>query len=121
MLATLSVLVIDRSAGGGTTVSLSLALLLAVSGSVAPGGPRIVAVFVSVPLGAVTVALSVKVAVPPASSATLALMLPAPEAGHDEPPLAAQVQVAEPRPDGSVSVTIAPVTGSGPALVAVMV
>ena len=48
-------------------------------------------------------------------------MLPVPLAGHDEPALAVQVQVTLLKPEGKVSVTVAPLTATGPSLVAVIV
>jgi hypothetical protein len=55
------------------------------------------------------------------SRLTLSLMLPLPEAVQAEPEEAVQVQVAPVSPDGSVSVTGAPVTGFGPPFVATIV
>ena len=63
-----------------------------------------------------TVPVSVKVAVPSTRRFTLASMAPVPEAGHEEPAEAAQVQVTPVRSGGGVSVTVAPVTALGPAL-----
>ncbi len=65
-----------------------------------------------------TVASSVNVAVPPTMRSTLVAMLPVPLAApHAEPALGVHVHVAFVRSAGSVSVTVAPVTASGPALV----
>ena len=117
-----SVLVIDRSASR-TSVSVSVAELLPGVGSVNPPGGATVAVLASVPeADAEIVAVSVNVAVPPAARLTVALMLPEPPAGQLEPvPAATHVHVAPPNTTGNVSVTVAPVTNDGPALVATIV
>src|SRR5712671_208326 len=89
-------------------VSVSVALLLAGVGSVTPAG-------------AATVALTVKVAVPPLSRLTAAAMLPLPLAGQLEPAEAAQVQAPKVRLAGALSVTVAAVTALGPLLLATRV
>ena len=48
-------------------------------------------------------------------------MLPVPEAGHVDPADATHVQVPKVTLAGAVSVTVAPVTPPGPALVTTMV
>src|ERR1700687_2522359 len=103
-------------------VSVSVALLLAGVGSVTPAGAAMVAVLLMVPLAPpATVALTVKVAVPPLSRLTEAAMLPLPLAGQLEPAEAAQVQAPKVRFAGAVSVTVAAVTALGPLLVATRV
>ena len=101
-------------------VSLSVAELLAVGESVTPAGAVTVATFVIVPVP-VTVAVAVNVAVPPASRLTAALMLPLPLAGQLDPADAAQVQAPPESCAGKLSVTVAPVTALGPALLATIV
>src|SRR5512132_372396 len=101
------------------TVSVSVALLLAGVGSVTPTGAAMVAVLAIEPLALpATVALTVKVAVPPLSRLTEAEMLPLPLAGQLDPADAAQVQAPKVRLAGAVSVTVAAVTVLGPLLVA---
>src|SRR5260370_445817 len=103
-------------------VSVSVALLLAGVGSVTPAGAAMVAVLLMVPRAPPgTVALTVKVAVPPLSRLTEAAMLPLPLAGQLEPAEAAQVQAPKVRFAGAVSVTVAAVTALGPLLVATVV
>src|SRR5215831_12579375 len=103
-------------------VSVSVALLLPGVGSVTPAGVAILAVLAIEPVALpATVALTVKVAVPPLSRLTLAEMLPLPLAGQLDPALAAQVQLPMVSPAGAVSVTVAPVTALGPLLVATIV
>ena len=58
-LATPSSLLIERSASG-LTVSLSVSLLLAGVGSITPAGALIVAVLTTLPLVAVTVAVTTR-------------------------------------------------------------
>jgi hypothetical protein len=68
------------------------------------------------------VAVRVNVAVPETGSDTVVLMLPVPAATpHAEPAEPAHVQLAPLRPAGKVSVTVAPVTAEGPALLTTMV
>ena len=118
----LSVRTTDTSADG-TSVSVSVALLLAGFGSVTAAGAVMVAVLDSVPVAAATTgAVTVKVKDPPAGRFTvLALMLPEPLAGPVPPPAPTPVQVAPEMDAGKVSATVAPVTLLGPALEAVMV
>src|SRR5438105_472679 len=109
-LATPSVLVIARSATR-LTVSVSVALLLPGVGSVTPTGAAMVAVLAIAPLALpATVALTVKVAVPPLRRLTEAERLPLPLAGQLDPAEAAQVQAPTVRLAGAVSVTVAALT-----------
>lgn len=108
--------------GPVATVSLSVALLLAGVGSVMPAGAAMVAVLDSVPVAVeATVAFTVYVTLAPMGRFTVSLMLPLPDAVQVPPPEAVQVQVALVRAAGNVSVTVAPVTPAGPALLAVTV
>ena len=91
------------------------------AGSFVPTGAVTVAVLLIVPEPAVTVAVAVKVAVPPTSRLTGALMFPEPLAGQLDPAEAAQVQVTPESCAGMLSVTVAPVTALGPALLATIV
>ena len=111
---------IDRSAVGVIWVSLSDALLFP-AGSLVPAGAVTVAVFVIVPEPAVTVAVAVNVAVPPLSRLMLALTSPLPLAGQVEPAEATQVHVTPETCAGKTSLTVAPVTALGPALLATIV
>src|SRR5262245_1187898 len=106
-----SVFVTARSPRG-VSVSVSVAVLLADTGSVTPPGVVTVAVLASVPSApGATVPVAVKVTVPPASRFTVRLMLPAPEAAMQlEPAEAAQVQVTPVMAAGNVSATVAPFT-----------
>src|SRR2546425_621249 len=61
------------------------------------------------------------VAVPPASRLTLAFRLPLPLAGQLDPAEAAHVQVTPATWAGKLSVTVAPATALGPALLATIV
>ena len=98
-------------------VVVSVAVLLAAVGSVAPPGNATVAVFDNVPVAVeATVAVTVNVTVPAASTFTDAEMLPLPDAGQLDPADAAHVHVAPARPAGKLSVTVAPVIADGPAL-----
>src|SRR6267378_5968373 len=108
-----------RSAVGVMTVLLSVAELLP-AGSFTPAGAVTVAVFVIVPVP-VTVAVAVKVAVPPLSRLTLAFKFPLPLAGQLEPADAAHVHVTPETCAGKLSVTVAPATPLGPALLATIV
>ena len=94
--------------------------LLFPGGSFTPPGAVTVAVLVIVPLP-VTVAVTVNVAVPPLRRSTRALRFPLPLAGQAEPPVGAQVQVAPVSSAGNTSVTVAPTTPLGPALLATIV
>jgi hypothetical protein len=70
---------------------------------------------------AATVAVALKVAVPPTARCTGALMFPVPVAGQIEPALAVHVHVTPVSVAGKGSLTVAPVTTEGPLLVATMV
>lgn len=108
--------------GCGTLICVeSLALLLAAFGSETVPGGFTNAVLVMVPVlveGIVPVAM--KVTEPPARRLTGALMFPLPEAGHEEPGVAEQVQLTPVTCAGNVSVTVAPVTEFGPEFDALM-
>src|SRR5512139_3414835 len=96
----------------------SASTLLPGFGSVTPPGIATDAEWTTEPLPepAITVALTVKVALAPAGRSTVRLMLPLPEADWQEPPpVAAQVQVTAVSWAGKVSVTVAPATALGPA------
>src|SRR6266550_2455892 len=88
-----------RSAVGVMTVLLSVAPLFP-TGSLVPAGA---------------------VAVPPLSRFTKALRLPLPLAGQLEPADAAHVQVTALSCAGKTSLTVAPTTALGPALLATIV
>ncbi len=106
----------------GVNVVLSCAKLFAWFVSATLLGAVMPAELISVPVAAgSSVPTMTNVAVPLTSRSTLALMLPAPLAGQLEPLEAAHVHVASLRADGTVSVTVAPVTADGPRLEAVMV
>src|SRR5438128_10085721 len=100
-------LVIAKSALD-TTVSLSVAELLAETGSASPAGAVTVAVFRIEPTAdGATVALSVKVAVPPLSRLTVVLMEPEPlEAPQLDPADGVQFQVALVNTAGKLSSTV---------------
>lgn len=116
-----TVLVASRFAGERSVVT-SVALSLAGSGSVNPAGTATVAVLVRVPITPGAVAqVAVKTACPPIGRSTLAARSPLPLAGQTAPPEPAQVQATEVQSAGKVSPTSAPVAGSGPAFVAVIV
>lgn len=104
-------------------MSISVEELGPVPTSRTPTGAVTVAVFDRVPVapGAI-VAVRVNVAVPETSSDTVVLILPAPAVAPQlEPALAVQVQLAPLSVPGKVSVTVAPVTADGPALLTVIV
>src|SRR4051794_18360852 len=107
----------------GLAVSLSVALLLAVFGSVT--ADETVAVFTKLPvfdeLTAVTV--TVYVTEPPLGIVIpVSLMLPLPETSKpDVPTDPVAVQVGVPRAESKTSVTWASVTPDGPALLATIV
>src|SRR5437016_2327532 len=109
-----------RSAVGAMTVLLSVALLFP-AGSLVPAGAVRVAWFVLVPEPAMTVAVTVNVAVPPLVRSTSAVTLPLPLAGHADPAEAAQVHVGLVNCAGKMSLTVAPTTALGPALLATIV
>src|SRR6266576_3679035 len=106
-----------RSAVGAMTVLLSVAELFP-AGSFVPAGAVIVAVFVIVPEPAMTVVVTVNVAVPPLKRSTSAVTLPLPLAGQAEPADATQVHVGLVNCAGKMSLTVAPTTALGPALLA---
>lgn len=107
----------------GCTVEVAVEVLLPVSGSVTPPGAVTVAVFVSEPVAlAGSFADRVKVAVPALARLTVVLMFPVPLAWPQLDPLdAVQVHVTFVSELGTVSVTVAPVTGLGPSFVTTMV
>jgi len=110
-----SVLVIDRSAVG-TNVSVSVAVLLAVFGSVTPAATVAVAVLGSDPVAVEdTVAVRVNVAVPLGNRSTVVAMLPVPEEGHVDPADAVHVHVAPDSVPGRVSATAVANAADGPA------
>lgn len=88
-----------------------------------PVGGATVAILVNVPLAVLEiVAVIVNVAVPPTVRLTVALMLPFPFGVPQlEPVEAVQVHVAFVRTFGKLSVTVAPVTTLGPALLTTIV
>src|SRR5947199_179102 len=99
-------------------VSVSVAELLVVGLSLTPAGAVTVAVFTSDPVADdFTVPPTVNVAVPPETRLTETEMLPVPEAGHEEPAEATQLQLTAVKSAGNVSATDAPVTSEGPLLV----
>jgi hypothetical protein len=103
----------------GVSVSVSVALLLPGTGSAA--AELIAAVLLSEPVApAAMLQLAMNVAVPLTGRFTLLLMLPEPDAGQLAPPAPAQVQLQLSVP-GNVSVTVAPLTVFGPALLATIV
>jgi hypothetical protein len=96
--------------------SESCALLLPASGSTTVDGAVTLATFVNSPVADTdTVAFSVYVSVPPAATFTVCAILPLPDAGHDDPDDAAQLQLAFVSVPGNVSVTLAPTADAGPA------
>ena len=103
-------------------MSTSVAELLAAFVSVTPSGAATAAVLLRVPvaLAAIT-SVTVNVAVAPTGRLTVALIDPVPDAGHDAPALAVQLQVIEVTPVGIVSVTDAPSAVDGPVFVATIV
>jgi len=102
------------------SVSVSVAELFPGVGS--DTDDEIEAVFASEPVALdETVQFAVNVAVPFTGRLTLALMFPEPEAGQLPPLPPAQVHVQLCSGDAKVSVTVAPVTLLGPALLATMV
>lgn len=116
-----SLLVMLRSAVAPSE-SVSVAELFVLVGSVMPVGAAMLAVFANVPLAPSLInPVSVKVAVPPTNKLTVVLMLPEPDAVQDEPDEATHVHVEPVIVAGNVSVTVAPVTGAGPVLVATIV
>ena len=93
-----------------------------------PAKPRIQSIktilgkVTNVPVAAAeSVALTVKVTLAPTGRLTAALRLPLPDAGQLPPPAPAQLHVAAVIAAGKLSVTVAPVTALGPALVTTIV
>src|SRR5438477_115633 len=109
-----------RSAVGVMTVLLSVAALFP-AGSLVPAGAVIVAVFVIVPEPAMTVAVTVNVAVPPLGRSTSAVTLPLPLAGQAEPDDFPTRRSSDLSCAGKMSLTVAPTTALGPALLATIV
>lgn len=93
------------------------------SGSVEPLGEVTLAVFVTGAVASVgKVAVKVKVAVPALARLTVVLMLPVPLTAPQLDPLdATQTHETLVRMAGTLSATVAPVTGLGPSLVTVIV
>ena len=117
----LSVLVVVRSPVG-VSVSVSVAELFAGVRSVAPVGTATVAVLASDPVALErTVAARVYVTVAPTGRLTVSLIDPVPDAEHNPPPAARQVQVALVSALGSESLTVAAVMAEGPRLLATIV
>ena len=87
----------------------------------AAGGAVTVAVLETEPVAdAATLAVTVKVAVPPAIRLTVVLMLPTPAAGQ-LPPTATQLHVAFDKLAANASTTEAPTTSDGPLLATTIV
>lgn len=108
--------------GRVSIVSTSVALLFPGVGSVVPAGAAIVAVFESEPVAESEIGdITVNVTEPPDGRFTVWFMLPEPEAPHDPPAEPVHVQFDPVIAAGRTSVTVAPVTLLGPALVAVIV
>lgn len=101
------------------TLSVSLAVLLLLLGSVEPAGAETLAVFVNVPsASSATLAVSANVALPPDARFTVVLMLPVPLVAPQLDPLEVKhVQLALVNFAGRVSTTGTPVAALGPALV----
>lgn len=80
-----------------STVTLALAVLFVGSGSMVPGPTAAVAVLTMVAGDAVVVvAVTVNVADPPAARSVVVAMFPDPEAGHEDPAVAARRSDAGP-------------------------
>src|SRR6187549_3740815 len=111
-----------RSAEGVSVTEL-VAVLSAGSGSRAPAGTVTVTVLTSRPVAfAASRPVTAKVASSPASSETVAARLSVPEAAAQlDPASVVQVQAGATSATGNRSVTVAPVTGLGPALVTTIV
>lgn len=119
----LFVLVIVKSATG-VSVSVSVAELFAGFGSVVPLGTATLTVLDTVPVAALeTVTTNVKVAVPPTARLIAVLFIFTWPLGALQLDPADAVQVHEPMINalGRMSVTVAPVTALGPALVTTIV
>src|SRR5438067_2182860 len=116
----------DRSASD-VCVSVSVALLLLLTGSVVPAGTVTVAVLTRLPVAEdLAVPLTVKTTELPAPAAMLTValrLLPVPVAPllTDAVPVVLELQVTLLRVEGMVSATLAPTTLLGPPLVTVMV
>src|SRR5438477_475121 len=121
-----SVLVMARSETR-EAVSVSVALLLLVLGSVVPAGAVTVAVFTRLPVAAgLAVPVTVKTTELPAPAAMLTVALrllpkPLPPLVTEAVPVVLEVHVTPVRLAGRVSATVAPMTLLGPLLVTVMV
>src|SRR2546428_168092 len=102
------------------TVLLSVAELFP-AGSLVPAGAAIVAVLVIVPEAPVTVAVAVNVAVPAANRLTAALILPLPLFFFNDPATTELYPLPPPDSLPISSVTVAPTTALGPALLATIV
>ena len=106
---------IERSAVA-PNVSVSVALLFVLVGSVADPPGETVAVLASVPVAdAEIMAARVYVAVPPTGRLTVSEMLPVPLAAQLAPPEATHDHVAPLSAPGIVSDTVAPTAADGPA------
>src|SRR5260221_281234 len=112
-----------RSSAWGLGVSVSVAVLFPGVASVTPAAGVTVAGLTRLPVAPDRMlAVTIKGALPAASRLTLALMLPVPLAGPDEPAEYVAVQLSLLRkPAGNVSVSVDPVASLGPALVAMIV
>ena len=110
---------------GGRMVMTSVARLSARFWSSRSNGANTLAVLATaVPVATElsTVAVMVKVVVPPLSRSTVVLMSPVPEVANTlEPALAVAVQLTLVSSDGRASSTSAPVTSNGPWLVTITV
>lgn len=115
-------LVMDKS-DVGVSVSVSVAELFAVFGSMIPAADVTVAVLVIVPVAVLaTVALTVNVTVPPTRTFAVVSMFTVPLVWPQlEPDDAAQVQVPMTRLPGMMSLTWAPTAALGPALLTTIV
>ena len=120
MVAWPSVFVTARSACG-VTVSVSVALSLAGTGSSQPAGTVAVPVLVSEPLAELErVPATLNVATAPGASETVvarAFPLPDPASQEPLPLVIEQLQLTPTRAAGTVSATLAPETADGPLFV----
>ena len=102
-------------------MSVSVALLLARFGSLAPAGTETVTPFVNAPVAvASTVPVTANVADPPTPRLTVEFRLPVPLAAAQDA-AGAQVQLTLVSAAGMLSTTVAPATAVGPALLTVIV
>src|SRR5438876_961471 len=108
-----------RSRSEERRVGLEVAVLFP-AGSLVPAGAVTVAVLLIVP-DPLAVAVTVNVAVPPLVRSTSAFTLPLPLAGQAEPTEATHVHVGLVRCPANTSLTVAPTTALGPALLATIV